>query len=102
MLVLLLTLFIVVLSPLAAAAGMDDGLILATEEPAEEEMSDEPMFEEGMEPAEIAPAESEAEEDQPWTARFLAPTLLVIGVLVLVGSFAYYGFNVRGRYEVVD
>ncbi len=87
--------------PVAAFAG--DGLVLATDEPADEEMSEEPMFEEGQEPAEIAPPESESEEEeQPWTYRFIAPTILILGVLTTIGVIAYHGVRVRSQYEVVD
>jgi hypothetical protein len=86
--------------PLAAFAG--DGLVLATDEPADEEVSEEPMFEEGQEPAEIAPPQSESDEEQPWTYRFIAPTIVILGVVSLIGVVAYHGVRVRSQYEVVD
>ncbi len=86
--------------PVGALAG--DEMLLATDEPTDEEMSEEPMFEEGQEPAEIAPPESESEEEQPWTYRFIAPTIVILGVLTTIGVVAYHGVRVRSQYEVVD
>ena len=100
LLVLLAVLAALLALPVAAFAG--DSLLLATDEPAEEEMSEEPMFEEGQEPAEIAPPESESEEEQPWTYRFIAPTIVILGVLTTIGVVAYHGVRVRSQYEVVD
>jgi len=56
----------------------------------------------GIVPAVEAPPAAEEEPDAPWTQRFLAPTILVLGVLGLVVSAIVYGARVRGRYEVVD
>jgi hypothetical protein len=53
-------------------------------------------------PAEEAPAPEAEAEDEPWTARFLAPTVLAIGVITLLVSAGYYLVVVRGRYEVID
>jgi hypothetical protein len=103
LLVLLLTAGIVLTLPTVALASADGSVILATEEPSDEEAPpEEPTFEEGQEPAVIAPPASEQETEQPWTSRFLAPTLLLMGLIALVGAIAYYGVRVRSRYEVVD
>lgn len=59
-------------------------------------------FEPGMEPAVITPLAEEAEREDPWTSRYLAPVLLVGGVVVAIAYFAFYGARVRGKYEVVD
>ncbi len=53
-------------------------------------------------PAVEAPPEAAEEEEAPWTTRFLAPTVLAIGVIALVGSVLYYGVRVRGRYKVTS
>lgn len=101
----LISVLLVVLSVVAAPAaalGANDSLFVATEEPAGDDAPDEPQFPKGQEPAEMAPADAPDEEEQPWTARFLAPAILTLGVLGLVGSVAYYGIRVRSRYEVVD
>ena len=75
--------------------------MLATAEEMTEE-DEAPSNESGLVPAEEAPPAGEEDEEQPWTARFLAPTVLAIGVIALVISVAYYGLRVRGRYEVVE
>lgn len=56
----------------------------------------------GIVPAVEAPPLAEEEEEAPWTQRFLAPTVLALGVLGLVGSVVYYGVRIRARYHVVD
>jgi hypothetical protein len=67
-----------------------------------EEMTEEQGSELGIVPAVEAPAESEEESDPPWTQRFLAPTVLILGVLGIAGSLIYYGSRVRGRYKVTS
>ena len=85
-------------APAAMAGG--DALLLATAEmeDGEEEVSDEPMTD--VVPAVEAESSAEAEEDQPWTSRFLAPTVLAVGVLGVVGAVGYYVVRIRGRYRV--
>jgi len=56
----------------------------------------------GVTPAVEAPSGETEEEEQPWTARFLAPTLLVLGIIAVVLVVVYYGVRMRGRYEIVD
>lgn len=53
------------------------------------------------EPAVVVPEEAEADEEDPWTARFLAPAVAVLGVIVIGASVSYYVVRVRGRYRVV-
>ncbi len=53
------------------------------------------------EPAVVVPEAAEAEEEDPWTIRFLAPAVVVICVLALVGALAYYVVRIRGRYRAV-
>ena len=48
------------------------------------------------------PAPEEADDEQPWTARYLPETLVLLTVLVIGGIAAYYFFRIRGRYEVVS
>ena len=52
------------------------------------------------EPAVVVPAEEEADEEPPWTARFLAPAVVVIAVLAVGGSLSYYVVRIRGRYRL--
>ena len=79
-----LILAVLVLSPLAVAA--DGGSRLIT----------------GDAPAVEAPREVVDEKEEPWTARFLAPTVLLIGIVALGGSIFYYGSRVRGKYRVTS
>ena len=53
------------------------------------------------EPAVILPDAAEEEEEDPWTARFLAPAVVVIAVVSLGASVSYYIVRIRGRYRVV-
>jgi hypothetical protein len=41
----------------------------------------------------------EATED-PWTARFLGPAVVIIAVVAIGASVSYYVIRVRGRYRV--
>ncbi len=53
------------------------------------------------EPAVMLPeAEEEADED-PWTARFLAPAVAALGAVAVGSAAAYYVVRVRGRYRVI-
>jgi hypothetical protein len=56
----------------------------------------------GIVPAATSPPAADDTLEQPWTQRFLAPTVLILGVLGLIGAVAYYGMRVKGRYRVVD
>ncbi len=53
------------------------------------------------EPAVIVPDEAEEEGEDPWTARFLAPAVVVITVVAVGASVSYYVVRVRGRYRVI-
>ncbi len=53
------------------------------------------------EPAVVVPEEDAEPAEDPWTARFLAPLVLIIGVVSLVGASAYYVVRIRGRYRTV-
>ncbi len=48
------------------------------------------------------PPLEEADDSEPWTARFIPPTLALLTVLIIGGALAYHFFFIRGRYEVVD
>lgn len=54
----------------------------------------------GTGPAVEAPPPAADEPEQPWTARFLAPTVMLLGGLALGGSVLYYAVRIRGRYTV--
>jgi hypothetical protein len=55
-----------------------------------------------VQPAVEAPPVSVEETEQPWTARFLAPTVVAIGVLSVAGAAVFYLVRVRGRYTVSE
>ena len=78
---------------------------LATEGSTEEEtttttVAEEPQFENG-EPAVVIPPAEEAEEDQPWTSRFIYPTIVIGTILLIVGIAWAYNRRIRHRYNVV-
>lgn len=91
---------VIVLLPTAAQAF--PGIVGFTEAETETTVVEQPTFEPGMEPAVEAPPVVPEERDEPWTARYLAPLLLVGVIVVAAGYFLTYGARVRGKYEVVD
>ncbi len=54
------------------------------------------------EPAVVVPEEAEEAEEDPWTARFLGPAVVVIAVVSVGSAASYYLVRVRGRYRVVQ
>lgn len=55
----------------------------------------------GDEPAVvIPPAEIEVPE-QPWTARFIIPLLVVTAIVLIIGVLIAYNRSIRNRYKVV-
>ncbi len=54
-----------------------------------------------QEPAVELPEEPPADEEPPWTARYLAPTVLAMAAVVLALVGVVYAIRVRGRYRVV-
>jgi hypothetical protein len=89
-------------SPEGAPASALDGrtsLMAFTEEPTAT-TTEAPSS--GLTPAVEAPPEEEEGEEQPWTARFLAPLVLVLGLAALIGAIAYYGVRIRRRYRVIS
>ena len=91
---------------LAAPAWAGDELVVAfTEGETEtdtEVVEQDPGSELGIEPAVPAEPAEEDEEDRPWTQRFLAPTVLALGAVALIGAVVYYGARVRGKYKVAQ
>jgi len=94
----LVALFLVAMAAPAAAA-----------EPGEEEAADTtettvaavPISAEEQ-PAVMIPAPEIDEPQQPWTARFLIPLLVVSAVVVVIGVAISYNHSVRHRYQVVS
>lgn len=57
---------------------------------------------EGEGPAVEAPPADEAAVEQPWTARFIYPVIVLVTILLLVGLIIGYNRSIRGRYHVVS
>jgi hypothetical protein len=55
----------------------------------------------GEEPAVMIPPAEHAQPEQPWTARFLIPLLVVTAIVVVIGVAIAYNHSVRHRYKVV-
>ncbi len=86
-----LAMLAIVLMPVAPITGAVPGALVA---PAPAEAADQtPAVE-----VEEAPTEG---EDEPWTARYLAPTVLAMGAVVIALVVVFYAVRVRGRYRVV-
>ena len=56
----------------------------------------------GEEPAVVIPLPEIEEPDQPWTARFLIPLLVVTAIVLVIGVAIAYNHSVRHRYEIVS
>ena len=103
---LLAALLVVIAAPAAAAAtmGVASPILVAFTE-AEDEPEAPPttqVSEGGVAPAQMAPPiEDDVAEDQ-WTAKFLAPTVAILGLLGVVASIALYGVRVRSKYQVAE
>jgi len=72
------------------------------EEGTTEGETDDVGSELGIVPVEQAPPVVPEETEQPWTQRFLAPIVLLLGALGIVASVLFYGVRVKGRYRIVD
>ena len=59
-----------------------------------------PSFE-GDPPAVVAPPVVIEVEDQPWTARFIYPTIAAVTVILIIGVAIGYNRRIRKRYQVV-
>lgn len=70
-------------------------------ETTETTVAPEPVFENG-EPAVVIPPAEEAEDAQPWTSRFIYPTLVAVTILLVIGLIIGYNHSIRNRYTVVD
>jgi hypothetical protein len=53
-------------------------------------------------PAEVAEEVAEEEADQPWTARYLIPSFIVVTILLIGGIVLYYFIAIKNRYNVVQ
>jgi hypothetical protein len=53
-------------------------------------------------PAVVIPAPELEEPEQPWTARFLIPLLVVTAIVLIIAVPIVYNHSVRHRYKVVS
>jgi hypothetical protein len=54
----------------------------------------------GEEPAVVVPPAELEDVEQPWTARFLIPLLVVTAIVLIIGVAIAYNRSVRTRYKV--
>lgn len=104
---LIAALLVVITAPAAAAAASvaADPFLLAFTQVEEEESEAPPttaVSEGGVAPAELAPPVADELAEDQWTAKFLAPTVALLGLLGVVVSIALYGLRVRSKYRIVD
>jgi hypothetical protein len=52
-------------------------------------------------PAVPAPPPEVVDEEQPWTARFIYPTIVAVTVILLIGLAIGYNRSIKKRYTVV-
>jgi hypothetical protein len=81
-----------VAAPALAAESAEDDATETTVAPAQ--------FSSGEEPAVVLPPPEHEEPEQPWTARFLIPLLVVTALVVVIGVAIAYNHSVRHRYKV--
>lgn len=79
---------------------------VATEEPAEEDTTATTavpvQISEGESPAVEAPPPDDSVVEQPWTARYIYPTIVIVTLILIVGVIIGYNRSIRGRYRVVS
>lgn len=95
----MLSLLVVAILALAAPA-------LATESGGggEEEVTTTTVadpFGDGEAPAVVIPPAEAEEDDQPWTARFIYPSIVIGTILLIIGLVIGYNRSIRNRYKVV-
>jgi len=59
------------------------------------------LISEGDTPAVVIPEVEPAEFQQPWTARYLIPLLVVSAIAILAAVVVIYNRSVRNRYKVL-
>jgi len=79
---------------LATEESTDDDTTVTTAVP--EQIS------EGEGPAVEAPPPAAGDDEQPWTARFIYPVIVLVTILLLVGLIIGYNRSIRTRYHVVN
>jgi hypothetical protein len=74
---------------------------LAAEEETGDEATTTSTFVEGEGPAVPIVVEEPEEEEQPWTARFLIPILVLTAILIIAPVTFVYFARIKNRYRVV-
>ena len=91
---------IVVVTAIGIALGLPAVAFATEEEPLEPAVTTT-VDPSAPQPAEEVPVAEDEAEEQPWTARFLTPALIVGTIVLVVGLLFYYLLRIRGRYRVV-
>ena len=81
------------------AFAVDDGSEAEGGETTETTVAEVPIAT-GEAPAVVIPPPEPAEVEQPWTARFLIPLLVVTAIVLVIGVAIAYNRSVRTRYKV--
>jgi len=96
---------LVLLSLIAVLVMVVAGPVLATEDSTEGETTETTavpeQISEGEGPAVEAPDKEVAEVEQPWTARFIYPAIVLGTIILIVGIAIGYNRSIRKRYQVV-
>jgi hypothetical protein len=50
----------------------------------------------------VVPPAGSVEDEQPWTARFIYPTIVLVTIILIVGLVLGYNRSIRNRYVVVS
>lgn len=69
---------------------------------SEEELVPAEPADSDLVPAEVTEEVAEEEADQPWTARYLIPSFIVVTILLIAGIVLYYFIAIKNRYNVVQ
>lgn len=83
-----------------AAPALASGDETAADDTTDTTIAVEPIAE-GEGPAVIIPVPEEDAAEQPWTARFLIPLLVVTAILLIIGVAIAYNRSIQRRYKVV-
>ena len=80
--------------------------VLATESSTEGDTTETTVvpeqISEGEGPAVVAPPAPADETEQPWTVRFIYPTIAIVTILLVGGLAIGYNRSIRKRYQVVS
>lgn len=86
-------LLLVLAAPALATEGTNEGDASTTT------VAEGQVFENG-EPAIVIPDVADEEPDQPWTSRYIYPTIVMVTVLLIIGIIWGYNRRIRHRYTV--